>query len=142
MVCMERISEVLITLLEWTGLLLRGLFRDQKSGIFPLEPTGLRYLVRIDRLLTVVATAALSSTLKGYAVSLAGERCRVDPHWKHCLSFSCIGRHWLQQSVITPAMPFWLGCQSNCRGCSPAFSADLSGDDRTSLGSRGLRWYR
>jgi hypothetical protein len=76
------------------------LFRDQKSGFFQLERSGLRDPARIDRLLLVVAIAVLISALQGYAVSLAGERRRVDPHWKRGLSFARIGLHWLQQSVI------------------------------------------
>ena len=75
------------------------LFRDQKSGIFQLERSGLRCPKRIDRLLVVVAIAVLISALQGYAVSLAGERRRVDPHWKRGLSFARIGLHWIQQSV-------------------------------------------
>ena len=35
------------------------LFRDQKSGIFQLESSGLRHPERIDRLLLVVAIAVL-----------------------------------------------------------------------------------
>ena len=76
------------------------MFRDQKSGIFQLERSELRCPERIDRLLLVVAIAVLVSHLQGYAVSLAGERRRVDPHWKRGLSFARIGLHWLQQSAI------------------------------------------
>ena len=43
--------------------------------------------------------SVLISALQGYAVSLAGERRRVDPHWKGGLSFARIGLHWIQQSV-------------------------------------------
>jgi len=57
---------------------------------------------RLDRLLLVVASAVLISALRGYAVSLAGERRRADPHWKRGLSFARIGLHWIQQSVIAP----------------------------------------
>jgi Transposase DDE domain len=86
------------------------LFRDQKSGIFQLERSGLRDPARIDRLLLVVAIAVLLSSLQGYAISLAGERRRVDPHWKRGLSFLRIGLHWLQQSVIQAgrALLAWL----------------------------------
>ena len=77
------------------------LFRDQKSGIFQLERSGLRDPGRIDRLLLVVAIAVLVSSLQGFAVSLSGQRRLVDPHWKRGLSFARIGLHWLQQSVIT-----------------------------------------
>jgi hypothetical protein len=76
------------------------LFRDQKAGIFQLERSGLRCPERIDRLLLVVAIAVLLSSLQGYAVSLACERRRVDPHWKRGLSFARIGLLWLQQSVV------------------------------------------
>jgi hypothetical protein len=61
------------------------LFRDQKSGIFQLESSGLHDPARIDRLLLlllVVAIAVLVSSLQGFAVSLAGQRRRVDPHWQ------------------------------------------------------------
>lgn len=77
------------------------LFRDQKSGIFQLESSGLRSVERINRLLLLVAVAVLISSLQGYAVSRAGERRRVDPHWKRGLSFVRIGLHWLQQSVLS-----------------------------------------
>jgi hypothetical protein len=86
------------------------LFRDQKSGIFQLERSGLRDPERIDRLLLVVAITVLLSSLQGYAVSLSGQRRRVDPHWKRGLSFARIGLHWLQRSVITAsrALLAWL----------------------------------
>jgi len=86
------------------------LFRDQKSGGFQLERSGLRDPERIDQLLLVVAIAVLLSSLQGYAVSLSGQRRRVDPHWKRGLSFARIGLHWLQQSVITAsrALLAWL----------------------------------
>ena len=74
------------------------LFRDQKSGIFQLESSGLRDPARIDRLL-LVAIAVLVSSLQGFAVSLAGQRRRVDPHWQRGLSFMRIGLKWLQQCV-------------------------------------------
>ncbi len=76
------------------------LFRDQKSGIFQLESSGLRDPECIDRLLLVVAIAVLVSSLQGYALSLSGQRHRVDPHWRRGLSFVRIGLKWLQQSVI------------------------------------------
>lgn len=63
------------------------LFRDQKSGIFQLESSGLRKPERIDRLLRIVAIAVLAGRLQGYASSLAAQRRRVDPHWKRDMSF-------------------------------------------------------
>ena len=56
-------------------------------------------MARINRLL-LVAIAVLVSALRGYAVSLAGERRRVDPHWRRGLSFARIELHGIQQSVI------------------------------------------
>jgi hypothetical protein len=76
------------------------LFRDQKSGIFQLERSGLRDPARIDRLLLMIAIAVLISALQGYGVSLAGERRRLDPQGKRGQSFARIGLHWIQQSVI------------------------------------------
>ncbi len=86
------------------------LFRDQKSGVFQLEDSGLRDPERINRLLLVVAIAVLLSSLQGYAISLSGQRPLVDPHWKRGLSFLRIGLHWLQQSVIQAgrALLAWL----------------------------------
>lgn len=76
------------------------LFREQKSRIFQLDFSGLRDPVRFDRLLLVVAISMLIRHMQGYALSLACERRRVDPHWKRRLSFASIGLHWMQQSVI------------------------------------------
>jgi hypothetical protein len=75
------------------------LFRDQKSGLFQLESSGLRNPERIDRLLLVVAIAVLASSLQGYAFSLGGLRRQVDPHWHRGMSFVRIGLASLQQFV-------------------------------------------
>ena len=85
-------------------------FRDQKSGILPLERSGLRCPKRFDRLLLVVAIAGLVSALQGYAVSLAGERRRVGSPLERGLSFARNGLHWLQQSVIAAgyALMAWM----------------------------------
>jgi len=45
--------------------------RDQKSGIFQLESSGLRAPDRINRLLLVVAISVLVSSLQGFAFNLA-----------------------------------------------------------------------
>lgn len=58
------------------------LFRDQRSGVFQLADSGLSCPQRIDRLLLVPAIAVLTSNLQGYALSRAGLRRKVDPHWK------------------------------------------------------------
>jgi hypothetical protein len=79
------------------------LFRDQKSGVFQLESSGLREPERIDRLLLVVAIAVLVGSLQGYALSLAGLRRQVDPHWKRGMSFLRIGLAALQMAVADAA---------------------------------------
>jgi hypothetical protein len=79
------------------------LFRDQKSGVFHLADSGLRDPARIDRLLLVVAIAVLASSLQGYALSLAGLRRQVDPHWKRGMSFLRIGLAALQMAVADAA---------------------------------------
>ena len=79
------------------------LFRDQKSGVFQLASSGLRDPRRIDRLLLVVAIAVLAGSLQGYALSLAGLRRQVDPHWKRGMSFLRIGLAALQMVVADAA---------------------------------------
>ena len=76
------------------------LFRDQKSGIFQLESSGLQDPARIDRLLLVVAIAVLVGSLQGFAVSLSGLRRQVDPHWKRGMSFLRMGLKWVQRSAV------------------------------------------
>ncbi len=86
------------------------LFRDQKSGVFQLASSGLRDPQRIDRLLLVVAIAVLASSLQGYALSLAGLRRLVDPHWKRGMSFLRFGLAALQTAVAdaTARLMAWL----------------------------------
>jgi hypothetical protein len=86
------------------------LFRDQKSGVFQLEDSGLRDPQRIDRLLLVVAIAVLVSSLQGYGCSLAGLRRQVDPHWERGMSFLRIGLGTLQMvaSDATSRLVAWL----------------------------------
>jgi hypothetical protein len=79
------------------------LFRDQKSGVFQLADSRLRDPQRIDRLLLVVAIAVLAGSLQGYALSLAGLRRQVDPHWRRGMSFLRIGLGALQMVVADAA---------------------------------------
>ena len=69
--------------------------------------SGLRDPERIDRLLLVVAIAVLTSSLQGYALSLAGLRRQVDPHWKRGMSFLRIGLAALQM-VVADATARWM----------------------------------
>ena len=88
----------------------KQLFRDQKSGVCQLADSSLRDPQRIDRLLLVVAIAVLTSSLQGYALSLAGLRRQVDPHWKRGMSFLRIGLGALQMVVAdaTARLMAWL----------------------------------
>jgi hypothetical protein len=79
------------------------LFRDQKSGVFQLASSRLRDPQRIDRLLLVVEIAVLAGSLQGYALSLAGLRRQVNPHWKRGMSFLRIGLAALQMAVADAA---------------------------------------
>ena len=83
---------------------------DQKSGVFHLADSGLRDPARIDRLLLVVAIAVLAGSLQGYALSLAGLRRQVDPHWKRGMSFLRLGLGALQMlaSDATAGLMAWL----------------------------------
>jgi hypothetical protein len=86
------------------------LFRDQKSGVFQLEDSGLRDPERINRLLLVVAIAVLAGSLQGYGLSLAGLRRQVDPHWKRGKSFLRLGLGALHMlaSNATSRLMAWL----------------------------------
>ena len=78
--------------------------------MFQLTDSGLREPQRIDRLLLVVAIALLAGSLQGYALSLAGLRRQVDPHWKRGMSFLQIGLAALQMAVadVTAGFMDWL----------------------------------
>ena len=77
---------------------------------FPLEDSGLRDPQRIDRLLLLVAIAGLAGSLQGYALSLAGLRRQVDPHWKRGMNFLRVGQGALQMlaSDATSRLMVWL----------------------------------
>jgi hypothetical protein len=98
------------------------LFRDQKSGVFQLESSGLREAERIDRLLLVVAIAVLAGSLQGYALSLAGLRRQVDPHWQRGMSFLRIGLAALQMAMFDAAVvASIMAALRSCSAKPPAF---------------------
>ena len=74
--------------------------------MFQLASSGLRDPRRFDRLLLVVAIAVLAGSLQGYALSLAGLRRQVDPHWKRGMSFLRIGLAALQMAVANVTVGF------------------------------------
>jgi hypothetical protein len=114
------------------------LFRDRKSGLFQLESSGLRDPERIDRLLLLVATAVLLSSLQGYAVSLKGLRHQMDPHWRRGMSFVRIGL-WPHCSSVSP-MPrrgSWPGCPSRCSSWSSASPAAAYSNAESSPDTHG-----
>jgi hypothetical protein len=85
----------------------------------------------------VVTIAVMISSLQGYAVSLSGQRHRVDPHWKRGLSFARIGLHWLQQSVMATGRALLAWLPMPLRPLNPASPAAVCADGRTSPGSFG-----
>jgi hypothetical protein len=91
-------------------------------------------------LLVVVAIAVLLSSLQGYAVSLSGQRHRVDPHWKRGLSFARIGLHRLQQSAITAGRDLLTWLPIPLQTLEPCIPAAASGDSRNSPGSSGWNY--
>lgn len=102
------------------------LFRDQKSGIFQLASSGLRKPERIDRLLLIVAIAVLAGSLQGYALTLAGLRRQVDPHWKRGMSFVRIGLASLQMIAADAAarLMAWLPIPiQDLEPCIPSLKA-------------------
>lgn len=72
------------------------LFLDSKSGAFELEDSRLRSEAALERLYLIAALALLYSTTQGMAVSIAGLREQVDPHWRRGISYLKIGLRWLQ----------------------------------------------
>ena len=58
----------------------------------------------------MVAIAVLAGSLQGYALSLAGLRRQVDPHWKRGMSFLRLGLGALQMlaSEATSRQMVWL----------------------------------
>ena len=58
----------------------------------------------------MVAIAVLTGSLQGYALSLAGLRRQVDPHWKRGMSFLRIGLAALQMVVAdaTARLMAWM----------------------------------
>lgn len=104
------------------------LCRDQKSGIFQLESSGLRDPQRIDRLLLIVAIAVMGS-LQGYAISLTGLRRQVDPHWRQGRRFVRIGLATLQVFVadIKAKLMTWMPIPQRQLGpCIPSRGVRLA----------------
>jgi hypothetical protein len=86
----------------------------------------------------VVAIAVLVGSLQGYALSLAGLRRQVDPHWKRGMSFLRIGLGALQMlaSDATRRLMAWLPIPlQELEPCIPAARHDES---KPRPGSHGL----
>ena len=73
--------------------------RDDKSGGFQLEETGLRDAESISRLLLVMSVACLHVVSLGTFVVASGLRQSVDGHWARGLSYFQIGWRWLRHSL-------------------------------------------
>jgi hypothetical protein len=74
-------------------------FKDDKSGAFQWEDSRITNPAMVDRLLLVMAVAALYLTSEGTFVVESGERTTVDPHTKRGLSYLQIGRRAIQRAV-------------------------------------------
>lgn len=72
-------------------------FRDDKSGGFQLEDSGLTDVVSVSRLLLVLAVATLYLVSVGVTLVAAGERRVVDTHWTRGLSYFQIGWRFLRR---------------------------------------------
>jgi hypothetical protein len=78
--------------------------------VFQLADSGPRDPQRIDRLLLVIAIAVLAGSLQGFALSLAGLRRQVDPHWKRGMSFLLLGLgvRVMLASIASASLMAWL----------------------------------
>ncbi|MBL3538240.1 transposase [Aminivibrio sp.] len=84
-------------------------FLDEKSGCFGLSKSRIRDEKRIERLLCVIATAAVLMAELGIETERAGERANVDTHGKRGLSYLKIGLRKLMQMLHFPKLlPIWI----------------------------------
>jgi hypothetical protein len=75
-------------------------FLDDKSGGFQLPSSQIRSVEALDRLLFVLALAALFLSSQGAAVVDSGKRRWVDPHWFRGQSYLKIGWKWVRRAAI------------------------------------------
>ena len=83
-------------------------FRDEKSGGFHLEESGIRDEQMLEKMILVIAVATIVAVSEGLFVIESGKREEVDSHWIRGLSYFQIGLRWIyrlirQQSGYTKA---------------------------------------
>lgn len=76
-------------------------FKDDKSGGFDLEKSGLRDADKLDRLMLILCLAMLFLVAEGTRVILCGWRRCVDPHWKRGLSYLQLGWRFIRKALVT-----------------------------------------
>jgi hypothetical protein len=91
-------------------------FKDDKSGGFNLESSGLRNAGKLNRLMLVLCLAMLFLVAEGTRVVLSGFRRMVDCHWRRGLSYLQLGWRFIARA-LTLGLPFLVSL------------ALLSGDD-------------
>jgi hypothetical protein len=75
------------------------LFRDEKSGGFNLEKSGLKDAMALERLILIIAVATLVILHEGLAVIDEGKIKEVDAHWRRGLSCFQIGWRWILKQL-------------------------------------------
>jgi hypothetical protein len=76
-------------------------FKDDKSGGFNLESSGLRGAEELNRLMLILCLAMLLLVAQGTRVVLQGWRRTVDPHWHRGLSYLKIGWRSVLRALAT-----------------------------------------
>ena len=85
-------------------------FRDEKSGGFDLESSGLRDARKLERLLLVMSTALIAAVSEGMSVALIGESEEVDPHSFRSLSYFQMGVRWILACLLHGVKKFSGAC--------------------------------
>jgi hypothetical protein len=75
------------------------LFRDEKSGGFNLEKSGLEDVMGLDRLILVIAVATMVILHEGQVVIEEKKVKEVDAHWRRGLSCFQIGWRWILKQL-------------------------------------------
>ena len=74
-------------------------FRDEKSGGFCLEESGIRDEKMLERMIVVIAVATIVAVSEGLFVIESGKREEVDSHWIRGLSYFQIGLRWIYRQM-------------------------------------------
>ena len=75
------------------------LFRDEKSGGFNLEESGLEDVMALERLILIIAVATIVIVHEGLVVIEEDKVREVDAHWRRGLSCFQIGWRWILKQL-------------------------------------------